>query len=347
MCEDPDEANKQLTTLFGNIKMKAKTETELIADCHGGTEINPATALRLYGLFGSLESLLNLEQTHGMVTAISLVVFPGVLQTEQKYIGKWREAIEEEINIRHSEIYRRPSGARYLVGSTLACMCKSRYPVHFVAVDVRSARTIVDQAFSLPKCVRLARMSEKSHELLCKMFSAVPERTKEALEPILGKKFKGYVSGNFSDFERQKQKGSTATDYNAVDENDEIHRMMLKRIEFPCHCLLQTWWYLGRSNLVLIWDCGELLSIGLLPDSSQPIMIVIVGVMLAIRWLEAHVEGENRQETPTRKQLHELDCLKDLDFFETTCKILNIPIEMKRIWAKRRLMSWFRANVTA
>ena len=36
----------------------------------------------------------------------------------------------------------------------------------------------------------------------------------------------GYASVNFSDFERQKQKGSTATDYNAVDENDEIHRVM-------------------------------------------------------------------------------------------------------------------------
>ena len=79
------------------------------------------------------------------------------------------------MNIRHSETYRRPSGARYLVGSTLAPMCKSRYPVHFVAVDVKSTRTIVDQALSVQKCVRLARMS---YEILCKMFSAVPERTK-------------------------------------------------------------------------------------------------------------------------------------------------------------------------
>ena len=124
------------------------------------------------------------------------------------------------MNIRHSETYCRPSGARYLVGSTLAPIGKSRYPVHFVAVDVKSTRTIVDQAFSVPKCVRLARMSEKSYELLCKMFSAVPERTKEELESILAKKFMGYVSGNFSDFERQKQRGSTVTDYNTVDEND-------------------------------------------------------------------------------------------------------------------------------
>ena len=31
---------------------------------------------------------MNLEQKHEMVTAISVEVFPGVLQTEQKHIGK-------------------------------------------------------------------------------------------------------------------------------------------------------------------------------------------------------------------------------------------------------------------
>ena len=147
--------HKQLTILFGNVVMKARTETELIADCHGGTQVNLVTALGFYSMFSSLESVLNLEQRHGMVTAISVEVFPGVLQTEQNYIGKWREAIEAEKNIRHSETYCRPSAARYLVGSTLAPMCKSRYPVHFVAVDVKTTRTIVDQAFSVPKCVRL------------------------------------------------------------------------------------------------------------------------------------------------------------------------------------------------
>ena len=191
--------------------------------------------------------------------------------------------------------------------------------MHFVAVDVKSMRMIVDQAFSVPKCVKLASMSERSYELLCKMFSAVPERTKEEFESILGKQFKGYVSGNFSDFERQKQKGSTVTDNNAVDENDEVHRVMIEvgalleasgkrnwrsimstHDEFLCHCLLQTWCYLGRSNLVFIWNCGELLFM-VLPDSSQPLMIMIVGVMMAIRWLEAHVKENNRQEGPTRE----------------------------------------------
>ena len=92
--------------------MKAKTGTDLIGDCHVGTEVNLVTALGFYSMFGSLDSLLNLERKHEMVTAISVEVLSGVLQTEQKQIGKWREAIEVEMNIRQSETYRRPSGAR-------------------------------------------------------------------------------------------------------------------------------------------------------------------------------------------------------------------------------------------
>ena len=118
----PERQHKQVTILFGNVVMKARTETELIADCHGGNEVKLVTALGFYSMFGSLESLLNLEQRHEMVTAISVEVYPGVLQTEQKHIGKRREAIDAEMKSRHSETYRRPSGARYLVGSTLATM---------------------------------------------------------------------------------------------------------------------------------------------------------------------------------------------------------------------------------
>ena len=84
-----EKQHKQLTILFGNIVMQAKTETDLIANCHGGTEVNLVTALGFYLIFGSLESLLNLEQKLEMVTNISVEVVPGVLQTEQKLIGRW------------------------------------------------------------------------------------------------------------------------------------------------------------------------------------------------------------------------------------------------------------------
>ena len=65
----------------------------------------------------------------------------------------------------------------------MAPLCKNHYPVHFVAVDVK--RTIVDHNFSLPKCVRLPRMSEITYGLLCLIFASVPERAKVDLEPTL------------------------------------------------------------------------------------------------------------------------------------------------------------------
>ena len=70
--------HKQLMIMFGNVVVKPKTETEIVMGCHGGTEVNLVTILRFYNMFGSLESLLNLEQKYEMVTAISVEVFPGV-----------------------------------------------------------------------------------------------------------------------------------------------------------------------------------------------------------------------------------------------------------------------------
>ena len=100
---------------------------------------------------------MSLEPKHEMVTIISVEVSPGVLQTEQKHIGKWREAIEVEMNIRQSETYRRPSETEYLVSLTMASMCKSRCPVHFVAVDVKKNKDNSGSSFLSANCVRLAR----------------------------------------------------------------------------------------------------------------------------------------------------------------------------------------------
>ena len=58
--------HEQLTMLIGIIAMKVKTERELIADYHGGTEVNLVTALGFCSMFGSLESLIKLEQRHEM-----------------------------------------------------------------------------------------------------------------------------------------------------------------------------------------------------------------------------------------------------------------------------------------
>ena len=91
--------------------MKPRREAELKDGFHGGTEVNLVTALGFYSFFGYLESLLSLQQKHELVTATGVELIPGVLQTGQKHMGKWRETLEVEMSIRKSETYCRSSGA--------------------------------------------------------------------------------------------------------------------------------------------------------------------------------------------------------------------------------------------
>ena len=116
---------------------------ELIADCHGVTEVNLITALGLCSMTSSIESLERVERAHVLVTSLRLEVFPGALQTEQK-IGGWREALENDMNLKDSEAYHRLSGSKYLVGSSSAPYCNSRYPTHMVVMDARTQQVLVD-----------------------------------------------------------------------------------------------------------------------------------------------------------------------------------------------------------
>ena len=72
--------------------MSEKSEMELIADCHRVTEVNLITALGFYSMTSSIGSLERLERANGLVTSLSVEVFPGALQTEHKIRG-WREAL--------------------------------------------------------------------------------------------------------------------------------------------------------------------------------------------------------------------------------------------------------------
>ena len=56
--------HEQFVIFFGNIVKKMKTVTKLVAECHGETEMNLLNALKLYSMFGFIESYLNLEQKH-------------------------------------------------------------------------------------------------------------------------------------------------------------------------------------------------------------------------------------------------------------------------------------------
>ena len=91
-------------------------------------------------------------------------------------------------------------------------------------------------------------------------------------------------------------------------------------------------WYPKRGNLMLVWDVEELFSTGML-DQTQPVSILVVSVMTAVRWLEANKGMTEQQMTmPTRKQLSSVKFNHSLDLFKTTWKVLRKPkaIESKR-----------------
>ena len=87
------------------------------------------------------------------------------------------------------EAYGLPLNAKSLVGSVMANLCGSPYPLHMAMVEVSSQRVLIDKAFSVPTCVRLARISHHSHRLLRKIRGMVPREQRDDLSEIWGKTF--------------------------------------------------------------------------------------------------------------------------------------------------------------
>ena len=209
-------------------------------------------------------------------------------------------------------------------------------------------------------------MSEKSYDLLTNIIRADPKRSEGELQDVVGENFMRLSDGNVSEFQKKKASGVLPTEFPTIDEKDYLHRTMtevelllgassyrtrrnilMTQGEYPCYCLAQTLWYPKRGNLVLVWDVEELYSTGL-PEQNQPVSIVVVSTMLAVRWLEA-IAGTSEQETavPTPEQLSNVKLNNSLDLFGTTCKVLRIPKAIEGIYARQRLMPWFRAVMTS
>ena len=120
-----------------------------------------------------------LESEHNLVTALSVESWPGALQTTQKHIRGWKIGLEAEMGFPVSEAYGLPINAKSLVGSVMANLCGSPYPLHMAMVEVSSQRILVGKAFLVPKCVRLARTSHHSHKLLKKILWGLCQGNKE------------------------------------------------------------------------------------------------------------------------------------------------------------------------
>ena len=173
------------------------------------------------------------------------------------------------MNLKDSEAYHRPTGSKYLVGSSSAPYCNSRYPTHMVVMDARTQQVLVDQLFSVPKCVRFSRMSERSYELLTKIIRAIPKRSEGELQDVMGEEFMRLNEGNVSEFQRQKASGALPIEFPTIDEKDDVYRItmevepllgasgyrtrrniLMTHEEYTCYCLEQRLWYPKRGNLV-------------------------------------------------------------------------------------------------
>ena len=87
---------------------------------------------------------------------------------------------------------------------------------------------MIDEAFSVPKCVRLARVSHQSHRLLRKMLGAMPGNRVEDLDEIWGEEFLSLERENTSDFERQNAIRKATNYTQAADENDVTYAKMMQ-----------------------------------------------------------------------------------------------------------------------
>ena len=168
-----------------------------------------------------------------------------------------------------TEAYGLQVNAKSLVGSVMANLFGSHYPLHMAIIEVSSQRILVDKAFSVPKCVRLARMSHHSHRLLKNILGTVPREQRDDLSDIWGEELLSLEGENTSDFGRQNTIGKPMNSVPAQEENDATHDKMMQleplleasrehnlrsiditHGECPCHCLAQTVWYPEHSTAV-------------------------------------------------------------------------------------------------
>ena len=97
-----------------------------------------------------------------------------------------------------------------------------------VVMYARTQQVLVGQLFSVPKCVRLDRISERSYDLLTKIIRAVPKRSAGEMQDVVGQEFLRLSEGNVSEFQKKKASGALPTVFPTMDEKDDIYSIMME-----------------------------------------------------------------------------------------------------------------------
>ena len=129
------------------------------------------------------------------------------------------------MNLKESEGLDSPTGSTYSAGTSSARYCNSKYIQHMVVLDARTQQVLIDQLFSVPRGVRLARISESSYDLLTKIIRAVPKRYEGGFKVVVGENFTKLSEGNVSEFQKKIASGALLTELSTIDERDETHQI--------------------------------------------------------------------------------------------------------------------------
>ena len=81
----------------------------------------------------SLKSLELLESEHQLVTTLSVKSWPCLTNGREAH-QKMKDGLEAEMGFPVSEAYSLPMSAKSLVGSVMANLCGSNYPIHMAMV---------------------------------------------------------------------------------------------------------------------------------------------------------------------------------------------------------------------
>ena len=169
-----------------------------------------------------------LASKHHLIADLSVESWPAGLQMIQKHTKGWKMGLEADMGFLVIEAYSLPINAMFLVGSVMTHFCGSHCPLYMSIVETSSQRVMIDQAFSVPKCLRLFRISHHLHQLLKKLWRAVPGLSAENLSDTWVEELVSLQNEKSSDFERQNTRGKVLTNAPDEDKNDYIHTKLMK-----------------------------------------------------------------------------------------------------------------------
>ena len=169
-----------------------------------------------------------LASKHHLIAALSVESWPAGLQMIQKHIKGWKMGLEADMGFLVGEAYSLSMNAKSLVGSVMTNFYGSHCPLHMSIVETSSQRVMIDKAVSVPKCLRMFRISDDLHQLLKKLWCAVPGLSVEDLSDTWVEELVSLQKEKSSDFERQNTRGKVLTNAPDEDKNDYIHTKMMK-----------------------------------------------------------------------------------------------------------------------